>query len=517
MQRNMIIWHVEDDPALSGLFVHMLGKIPGVTVLAFPSYAAVEQHLKTGPALPDLAILDMNLGAGPPGTAVGELIRTACSINPPEFVFLSAYREPEYLEAGILLGAAIYLRKGDEDIEFILYVIRVLLFRRALNQMVIDPSGIRSCLAQASTPEEMRRILVKELILDCALQFFGEAVHLWIAAGAYQWYGSETVSRRWFEPALLQRLDQLGERQVLDCSQLDQRKFPGVDKSDDRLIKLYQARGLSLGLRANARQMGTTKAENLVRSLSFFLQPIWIDRLMLMGDLLFAEGRRRRDRIGDTARICAAIARTQSNICLAAVNNSEIPQSASGTQRMDLLNQALSALSEQLNLLEQPVGRAVPVPLAGHVADVWRDLVERFGYSEAFMACRVDHRVAGNSSDVRGVFRRLLTMFANWADESGEEPGLEISSLREGDWVALDMIDQSPRRSRLFLDGMFQPFGHVPALDDDLEAWMGPSLALLILEERLGGRLEHLTDRLEKQQGHWLRVWLPAAGEECGV
>ncbi len=512
MLERMVVWHVEDDAVQTETLVRLISKIPGVAALSFDSYSAVERHLAMNPNLPDLVILDMNLGAGLPGSEAGRMIRNACSGNPPEFIFHSAYQEAEYLEAGIHLGAATYVRKSSKDIEYLLYVIRVLLFRRALNRFGRDARYLRQCLVKAGTLGELHLALVSDVVLGCCVQFFGEGINLWVeGADTAKWLGAESVSGHWYEPSLLQTLKSLGETQAVMGERLQQWPEGAEVAASDWVVKLYQARGLDIALRASTQRMGASKAANLAWALGQFLPPVWIDRLMLTGAMLFAEERRRRDRIGDTARICAAIARMQSNLCQAAIQHKELLPHSHASKRMGQLHQGLSALAEQLNVLEHPTEVGVTIPLAALVDDIWDSLVTRFKFYRNFLACRIDHQVKGNSSDLRAVFRRLLTMFANWADESGQEPGLELTTLREGEWVVLDLVDQSPRRGRLFLESIFQPFGQVPSLDDDLEAWMGPSLAVLILEERLGGRVEQLSERLMKSEGHWLRLWLPAA------
>lgn len=515
MQREMIVWHVEDDLWLLDSFARLIGKIEGVKVCSFASYKQVAKHMQACVTPPDLALLDMNLGAGPPGSEVGELIRKNYTADPPEIVFLSAYRETEHLAAGIGLGATAYLDKGQEDIEFILFVVRVLLFRRGLNKLVTDPAKIRQCVTQAKTLDGMQKLLIQDLTMACVAQFFGEGVNLWIEnAEESGWFGSPAVTSPWYEPKLVPALRALPLCQVSSCSSLDAAINPCKDGKPDRLVKIYHSRSCVVLLRANVTELGEGKAENLTKALSFFLQPIWVDRLMLMAEALFSEERRRRERIGDTARICCSIARMQSNALLAAAQASELLPQSHSYRRMDVFNQSLQALSEQLTALEQPQGRPVAVSLADQVDNVWGSLVDRFGFAPQFLSHQLLHQVMGNSSDLRSVLRRLLTLFASWTDETGTGPGLELSTRQEGEWVALDLIDRSPRRSRNFLEGMFMPFGQVPDLDDDMEAWLGPALAVMILEERLSGRLEQLTEHLTGQQGHWFRLWLPAAEQE---
>lgn len=142
--RKLRVMLVEDEGLFRDLLRVSLGQSGRIEVVG--AFADAQSALQEAPALrPDVAILDIRLGAGANGVAVGLRLRAA----QPELgiVLLSNYREPSFLHGipeGEAAGWSYLLKSSVTDLAALVRAVE----GAASGLMVLDPRLVQGARAQ---------------------------------------------------------------------------------------------------------------------------------------------------------------------------------------------------------------------------------------------------------------------------------------------------------------------------------------------------------------------------------
>lgn len=557
--RRRLIFVLDDDDLVRESLRQQLHYHGFDVVVAAAVEPAREVIRSQGHAI-DAAVLDMRLldPAYPKvtGADIGLELRSSQASHPPEVMIYSAFPDVDYYRLAMRLGTSMFLEKGSSakgksGYRDVIRHVRALVLRRALS--VRDPAVLDTIQRFAAGSHERmgwilrfcRELLGPELEQNLGAPFTllltrlsqGEGESTSPVAGTIDLPGDALPIYQGLQSAVFAPHRTGGFVTVAPEPLREKLKEAGYSDGEQILERLNGARfvplvetretRLSIGIAQEdpSRNKLAEDAEALARVISQYVRDSVVDQLFALTEKWSASQFESRGMLRATYQFCLNIGQEQIAILDEAARRREVPGDPE-SHHFRKLKELGESLRDSGELMESALEGSAPsrreIDGGPFIQQVWRRLARQYLPEPVpDLPFRRSCTVYANPSDLHRVIlqvlRWLLQRTIDRPDGGRPIVRVELAETTEGSRVVFE--DFSRRIDKALRGRLFDPFAFGEETGGGSQgSRFGLYVARVLVENRIGGTMEDLTDELEGELGHRLVITFPLArGTESGA